>query len=91
MEKFRHILAVIFYLIWIPLGVLLLAGIIFMIMANPFAGMMGMMSGGPGGFDQSSSGGFPSEEMMKKFMQEGGQPPGGSEGFGPPSDEGPAQ
>ena len=79
MEKLRQTLAVIFYLIWIPLGLLLVAGAIFMIVANPFAGMMEMMSAGPpGGFGPPSfgeeDGGFPSEEMMKQFMEEGGPP-----------------
>jgi len=38
MEKFRDVLAIIFFLIWIPVG-LLLAGIIFLILANPLAQM----------------------------------------------------
>ena len=71
MEKLRQTLAVIFYLIWIPLGLLLIAGIIFLIVANPLAGLM---SGGPSAgseFEQfgTPGGGFqPTEEMMRQFI-----------------------
>jgi len=84
-EKLRQILAVIFYLIWIPLGLLLIAGIIFLVVANPLAGLM---SGGPSagsGFEQSGTpgGGFqPTEEMIRQFMEQGGSPDGSQ--FGPP-------
>ena len=79
MEKLRQTLSVIFYLIWIPLGLLLIAGAIFMIVARPFTGMMEgmqMMSqfGPPPG---AESGGFePSEEMMKQFIPNVGEEQG---------------
>lgn len=48
MDNFLKLLQTIYYLIWIPLGILLIAGIIFMIIANPFAklGEFGPSSGG---------------------------------------------
>lgn len=82
MDKLRQTLEVIFYLIWIPLGILLLAGIIYLIAANPFAGMMELMSGG-GGLPLAPSGdsfgppggqGSPSEEQIRQFIEHA--PPG---------------
>lgn len=71
MDSLNKILSIIFYLIWIPLGLVLLAGIIFVIVANPLGQIMGMLGG---------SGGLPSEDMMKQFQQQG---PGGQ--FGQPT------
>ncbi|MAG60067.1 hypothetical protein CMO96_04740 [Candidatus Woesebacteria bacterium] len=86
MNTLKNLLAIIFFLIWIPIGVLLLAGIIFLITANPLAGMMeGMqMMGGMGGDIPSGGQDFPSEEMLKQFMQQ--QDPGGNSPgrFSPP-------
>lgn len=66
------------------MGLLLIAGIIFLIVANPLAKLSefgGPPGGGSGGFGQQGpapdgegQGGGPSEEMMKEFMQKGGPP-----------------
>lgn len=78
MEKLIQVLATIFYLVWIPLGLLLLAGIVFLIVANPLAGIMDLLGGGI-----PSEGGFqPTEEMIQQFLQQGSP----SEGqFRPPA------
>ena len=44
MEKFRDVLAIVFYLIWIPLGLLLAVGIIVMIVMNPLEMVQDMFS-----------------------------------------------
>lgn len=89
MEKFIQVLSVIFYLIWIPLGLVLLAAILFMMMANPFGRMMGSAPGGspfgpPGGFGQGPSArqdNPPGEFGQGPPMHQDSQP--GS--FGPPA------
>lgn len=48
MEKVNQVLAFVFYLVWIPLGLVLIAFIIYLIVANPL-GMMTQGFGGPGG------------------------------------------
>ncbi len=83
MDNLNKILATIFYLIWIPLGILLIAGIVFLIVANPIGSFLeNLPFGGPsgsGGFGQPG-GGFPSPEEIQQFQQQGGPP----SGFGPP-------
>lgn len=53
MDNLQKILSVIFYLIWILLGLLLFAGIIFIIVANPIGSLLESSpfgaGGGPGG------------------------------------------
>lgn len=67
-------MATIFYLIWIPLGILLIAGIIFLIVANPIGNLLeNLPFGGPPGVDQGGFG-------------PGGIPGGGQ--FGPPEGTG---
>lgn len=82
MDKLIKVLQIIYYIIWIPLGLLLVAFIIYMMVANPLGRIMGGGMGGPGGgFGGPPGGGgsnFPSEEMMKEFMQKGGLPQGGN-------------
>lgn len=75
MDKLRQTLAVIFYLIWIPLGLLLIAGIIFLAVANPLAGIMELIGREVPGGGATERGGFePTEEMIQQFMQQGGPP-----------------
>ncbi len=87
MEKINQVLSFIFYLIWIPLGLVLLAAVLYMLMANPFGRMMGSFPGGgpggqPSGFNPRPPGGQDS-------------PPGGfpdqPDNFGPPSNSGPSR
>ena len=76
MQGFKNVLQLIFYLIWIPLGFLLFVIIIFLIISNPLSKLSPGGFGGSGG-SQSSFGppsgdsGFPSEDMMKQYMQQG--------------------
>lgn len=78
MQAFKNVLQLIFYLIWIPLGILLFVVVIFLIFNNPLKSLGGGM-GGPGEFGQQEQGG-PSEEMIKQYMQRGGgQQPSGSQ------------
>ena len=49
LQSFKSVLQIIYYLIWVPLGLLLIAGILFMIVANPLA-KLGQFGGPPGGF-----------------------------------------
>jgi len=77
LQGFKSVLQLIFYLIWIPLGFLLFAVIVFLIISNPLSKLSPGGFGGPGGspssFDPPDGGsGFPSEDMMKQYMQEGG-------------------
>ncbi|MBI2009772.1 MAG: hypothetical protein HYS86_01200 [Candidatus Chisholmbacteria bacterium] len=46
MAKLNQILELLFYLIWIPLGLLLVAGAIFIILANPLAKLEGAFPAG---------------------------------------------
>ena len=78
MNGLRQILAVIFYLIWIPLGILILAVIVFLITANPLGGLLELLqAGGAGGGSPGSpastrgepAGGFPSQEQIQQFQQ----------------------
>lgn len=84
MQAFKSVLQIIFYLIWVPLGLFIFALIIFLIVADPLEklGSLGSGSsfGGPGGFGPPG-GGFPSQEQMQQFQQQGGAPGGGQ--FGP--------
>lgn len=81
-EKLNQILSTIFYLIWIPLGIFLIAGIIFLVVANPL-GQLGQLlqGGGPGGGfpgggpGQGGRDNFPSQEQIEQFQKQGG--PGG--------------
>lgn len=80
MNNLREILTVVFYLIWIPLGILILAGIVFLITANPLGGLLelfqaGGASGGSPGSPASTrgepAGGFPTQEQIQQFQQQG--------------------
>lgn len=57
MDKFIQVLQIIYYLVFIPLGIILIAGIIFLVVANPL-GKLGQFGpggdpfGGPGGFNE---------------------------------------
>ena len=85
MEKLNQVLSLIFYLIWIPLGILLIAGVVFLIVANPLAGIQQALGSLQGGFGQSApAGGFPSQEMIRQFMEQG-RPP--ADGFGSPGQQ----
>lgn len=83
MDNFIKVLQIIYYLIFIPLGVLLIAVIIYLVISNPLSQLSrgggppaGAGFGGPGG---GGSPAFPSEEMMKQFMQQGqGSAPDGA-------------
>jgi len=72
-EKLNQTLSAIFYLIWIPLGLLILAGIVFLAVVNPFAGIMQMMGGGSSAESGTDPGGGfqPTEEMIRQFMEQG--------------------
>lgn len=96
MDKLIKALQLIHYLIWIPLGILLLAVIVFLLVANPFAGVMDVLGGAGGGLPAGLSGdsfgppggqGFPSEEMIRQFLEQQGSPEGAppAGGFTPPS------
>lgn len=62
MQNFKSVLQLIYYLIWIPLGILLIAGIIFLIVANPIGSLLESLPfGGPpggGGFGPGGGGQF---------------------------------
>lgn len=94
MEKLNQILSTIFYLIWIPLGIFLIAGIIFLIVANPIGSLLqSLPSGVPaGGGFAPPGGGLPSQEQIQQFQQQGPVPggtgqsgPSGKGQFGPPN------
>lgn len=64
MDSFITVLQIIYYIIFIPLGVLLIAGIIFLLVANPL-GRFNQGFGGPpdgGNFGSGSQSGPPSSE-----------------------------
>ena len=76
MQGFKNVLQLIFYLIWIPLGFLLFAVIIFLIINNPLSklspGGFGGSGGSPSSFGPADRGsGYQSEDMMKQYMQQG--------------------
>lgn len=64
MEKLHHVLAIIFYLIWIPLGILIGIVVIYLVLTNPLKTLtqgLGTLGGGapsPASFF-GGSGGFP--------------------------------
>jgi len=51
MDNFIKILQIIYYIIFIPLGILLIAGIIFLLLANPLGRFNQGFGGPPGGGD----------------------------------------
>ncbi len=80
MDRLIKFLQVIYYFIWIPLGLLLIAGIVFLIVANPLA-KLGEFGGPGGGFPGGApgqggsgggAGGFPSQEQIEQFQRQGG-------------------
>jgi len=73
LQSFKSVLQVIYYLIWIPVGILLLAGVIFLIVANPLE-KLGQF--GPGG---DAFGGPPDRRFGpdQESNQSGGSPDGG--------------
>ena len=73
MDGFIKVAQVVFYVIWIPLGILLIALTIFLLVSNPLGQLSKMMGPPQGNFGNQggSSGAFPSEEMLKQFMQQG--------------------
>lgn len=87
MDKFIKVLQVIYYIIFIPLGILLVAFIIYLVVSNPLGKLMGGGFGGPGGgfgggqpgggFGQQ--GGFPTEEMIEQFKRQGDSSQGGNQ------------
>lgn len=64
-ENLNKAMQLIFYIVWILLGILLFGVIIYLVAANPMA-KLGQVGGGPGGD-------FPSQEMMRQYTQQGGQ------------------
>lgn len=88
MEKLNQVLSIIFYLIWIPLGILLIAGIVFLIVANPIGSLLESLppgAAGGGGF-APPSGGFPTQEQIQQFQQfqqQGPLPTGAGQGRPP--------
>lgn len=83
MEKVIQVLSLIFYFIWIPLGLVLLAAVLYMMMANPFGRMMGA---GPGGGPYGPPGGYGQGPPMRQDSPLSGlgnqEQPGN---FGPPT------
>lgn len=76
MEKLGDVLAIIFFLIWIPLGLLLIGGAIMIIIMNPlemmqeaFSGSFGEMDRfGSGDMDQFGPGGSDKFDLLERDM-----------------------
>lgn len=64
MEKLNRVLATIYYLIWIPVGLLVMAGMIFLIVANPVGRFLESMQFGPGGGGPGGGGGPSGGQFM---------------------------
>ena len=86
MQTFKSILQIIYYCIWIPLGILLFILAIYLMVNNPLKALGGFGAGGPGGGgpgsfgspgggfgEGASGGGMPSKEMIEQYMKQGGQ------------------
>lgn len=83
MQGFKNVLQLLFYLIWIPLGILLFVLVIFLLFNNPFTKMQGGFGSPPAGYG-GNPGGMQADQMMNQPMQMQGQPGQGPAQGGPP-------